>query len=78
VLSVSAEPMEPGPLQKNPEFAPPPAESRTEQYALWAVLAIAAIALSALTLRLARSENEPDPPEQKPEQKPERSPKQAN
>lgn len=63
VLSVSAEPMEAGPLQRNPAFSPPPAESKTEQYALWAVLAIAAIALSALTLRLARREGEPDAPD---------------
>lgn len=68
VLSVSAEPMEAGPLQKNPAFSPPPAESKTEQYALWAVLAIAAIALSALTLRLARREGAPDAPEQKQQQ----------
>lgn len=62
VLSVSAAQLAASPLEKNAAFAPPPPESRVEQYALWAVLAIAAIALSALTLRLARREGEPDPP----------------
>jgi hypothetical protein len=68
VLSVSAAPLEAGALQKNPAFEPPPAESRTEQYALWAVLAIAAIALSALTLRLARGEGDPQEPKKAPAQ----------
>jgi hypothetical protein len=74
VLSVGAAKVEAGPLQKNPGFEPPPAESKTEQYALWAVLAIAAIALSALTLRLARREGEPDSPEPKQEPKPQPQP----
>jgi hypothetical protein len=85
VFSVAAATLEAGRLEENPVFAAPPPESRTEQYALWAVLALAVLTLTALTLRLARREDaseeakpgaggEPKPaPKQKPapEQKPE-------